>query len=174
MFTGKCNEAKLSKKVKFATASATDFSRSDWSESEVTEAFEAEGVRGIMRATGLGKSQAYLLTAKFDLMRKRAAKKDDALRAKRLAKDLEHLKKVWGWKPGDDRMILTKSATYPVTGVFHAGNVWFHPGDELIQYILPTGKARAFLILHGLRFYVVGTEKIPVRNVRANSLSLKG
>jgi len=176
MFTEKVGRKKLSHRRKFSALSPAGSSKYDEFRAIIAEAFwTLGGVRGIMGVTGIGKTQAFGLAGRFGLIREQSLRRNREALASREAENLEHLKSVWGWKPGDISVTLTKCHQYTATEKFMAGKMAFGKGEEFLEYMMPCGKAREYLISHGVKFWVAGGRKIPVEKVngRCGHLSQK-
>jgi hypothetical protein len=176
MFRERVGGKKLSHRRKFAVVMQADSSKYDEFRPLIVEAFWIlGGIRGIMSVTGLGGTQAYVLAGKFGLIRERIAKRNNEAHAKRQAENLKHLESVWGWKPGDTSVTLTKCHQYTATEKFMAGKMAFGKGEVFLEYMMPCGKVREYLISHGVKYWIAGDRHIPVEKVngRCGHLSQK-
>lgn len=132
---------------------------------EITAAFWAEGFKGVMRVTSRCRSTAHLLIAKFGLNRQKVERKNKQERTRRYKANLRHLKKVWGWFPGHDSVVLRELRRYiPRRYVKNNGRVRFNGIDTYVEYIVPRGLAREFLIVSGVRWWLAGSRRIPVHS----------
>ena len=86
--------------------------------------------------------------------------------------NLEHLRNVWGWRPGDDTVTLKNGRHYAANRSFMAGRSHFKEGEVFVQYSLPTGKVREYLLAHGVKWWIAGVEMVPVDAVKGEGASL--
>lgn len=173
MYTSKIGKRHLSHRTKFAVVSCNDLSKYDKFETEIVEAFHImDGVRGIMAVTDLAKTTAYLLAAKFGLIREKVAKRNTNAYSKRRLGNLEHLKNVWDWEPGSEIAVLKRKRQYVASVSFSAGGAYFKEGEIFLQYTLPSGKVRKYLTTHGVKWFIAGSEIISVNSIKGKGTSL--
>lgn len=164
---------------KFSTGANAGQNWLDWLEEEDNEirlrvAYENGGMREVMRVLGLKKTQAYELVAYLGLRQEKIAK-DNAERARHYGVKLfnkrrRHLREHYGWLPGMNCCFL-KSFEKFYNGAVHVGRQVLPKRSYVSVSKLPTLAVRDYMKKHGLQYYVMKYEVVPVEKVPDTQVS---
>lgn len=154
--------------------SLDNLGKSKWDKYEdmIREAFvELDGVYGIAAVTGLCRTHARRLAIRYNLIKGANDREYTSDRiSERLKKNLEHLRMVWGWVPGQEEIVLTRMHRYIAQKACRCGGVWCRPGQSYTQYGIPTGKVLKYMKENGLKYFVGGETRVPVDLVKNKGL----
>ena len=76
----------------------------------------------------------------------------------------------WGFKIGQETLVLTTFYTRVAKHTFKCGGMNFRQGTTYRQYVLPRGEFRKYMEDNGLRYFQAGDLKIPVEQVKLSAV----